>query len=217
MKTSSSRFSHRAPQRYSNAGQIQGGMVTDADLVEAGQLHQARDEAQSLSIVHSGTPAEGGIVDRSGPGLREGTVFAQGRQGHLLASGALTGDPVDIFGKQADLPLGPDKLPEGDALVYVDLWDRTIRAHQDSYLADAGLHGAETGFRTRTMVQLKALPDAASCQRLLQRLPTSSGKWAFPTKTSKSFTVEISCGSGTKSGPSRQTAVRPTTVIWVAL
>jgi len=178
MKTSSSRFSHRIRQRYANAGQIQGGMVTDADLVEAGQLHQARDEEQSRALVRSGTPADGGIVDQAGPALREGTVFAQGKQGQLVASEKLTADPVDIFAKQADLPLGPSKLPNGEALIYADLWDRTIRAQQDSYLADAGLHGAETGFRTRTMVQLKALPDAVASAKEAQDL-LDKGQWPF--------------------------------------
>jgi hypothetical protein len=178
MKTSSSRFSHRPDQRHTNAGQIQGGMVTDADLVEAGQLHQARDEAQSRALVRSGTPAEGGIVDRNGPKLRLGTVFAQGRQGRLVASAKLSGDPLDLYTKQADLPLGPAKLPEGEALVYADLWDRTIRAQQDPYLADAGLHGAETGFRTRTMVQIKALPAAVfSAKDARERL--AKGAWPF--------------------------------------
>jgi len=178
MKTSSSRFSHRIRKRYATVGQIQGGMVTDADLVEAGQLHEARDEAQSRAIVRSGTPEDGGIVDRAGPGLREGTLFAQGKQGHLVASGKLTADPADIFTKQADLPLGPAKLPNGEALIYADLWDRTLRAQQDSYLADAGLHGAETAFRTRTMVQLKALPEAiVSAKEAHERL--DKGIWPF--------------------------------------
>ncbi len=178
MKTSSSRFSHRPDQRYANSGQIQGGMVTDADLVEAGQLHQARDEAQSSAIVRSGTPSDGGIVDFKGPALREGTVFAQGKQGHLEASAELSGDPLDIYLKQADLPLGPSGIPEGDHLFYADLWDRTIRAQQDSYLADDGLHGAETSFRTRTMVQLKALPeDIVSVEEVQDKL--DKGVWPF--------------------------------------
>lgn len=178
MKTSSSRFSHRPEQRHTNAGQIQGGMVTDADLVEAGQLHQTRDEAQARAIVGSGTPADGGIVDRTGPALRAGTIFAQGRQGQLVASEKLGGDPLDIYSKQYDLPLGPKKLPGGEALVYADLWDRTIRAQQDPYLADAGLHGAETGFRTRTMVQLKALPETVfSANDARERL--AKGLWPF--------------------------------------
>ena len=178
MKTSSSRFSLRPEERHANAGQIQGGMVTDADLVETGQLHQAREEAKARAIVRSGTPAEGGIVDRAGPSLRAGTVFAQGRQGQLVASEKLGEDPVDIYAKQADLHLGPTKLPVGEVLIYADLWDRVIRAQQDDYLADAGLHGAETSFRTRTMVQLKALPgDVFSVDEARERL--AEGLWPF--------------------------------------
>ena len=49
-----------------------------------------------------------------------------------------------------------------NSIVYADVWERAVFALEDPYLADAGLHGAETAFRTRTMVQLKAAPLAAS-------------------------------------------------------
>ncbi len=160
MKGSNSRFSHRPGRRYSNAANIQGGMVTDADLTEAGQLHQARDEAQNDVTIGSGSPARDGIVRFGDDGLtlQQGWVVAEGKQGRLVAASgdaALSG--AALFKTQADVPDGPE-LPDGTVLLYADLWERPVFALQDPYLADAGLHGAETSYRTRTMVQIKALP-----------------------------------------------------------
>ena len=160
MKGSNSRFSHRPGQRYSNTGHIQGGMVTDADLTESGQLHQARDEAQNLLAMPSGVPARDGVVrfENGLPGLQQGWVMAEGKQGRLVAaSGSPAVSGAALFGAQADLPEGPP-LPGGRALLYADLWERPVFAAQDGYLADPGLHGAETSYRIRTMTQIKALP-----------------------------------------------------------
>lgn len=160
MKGSNSRFSLRPDRRYSNTAHIQGGMVTDADLTEAGQLHQERDEVQNTVVTGTGTPAVDGIV-RLGEddiSLQQGYVLAEGKLGLLVSSkkdATIAG--TLLFGAQADLPEGP-VMPAGKALLYADLWERPIFALQDNYLADPGLHGAETSYRTRTMVQIKALP-----------------------------------------------------------
>ena len=160
MKGSISRFSYHPKARYSNVAQVQGGMVTDADLTEAGQLHQARDEALGAVTVHSGTPAADGavLIDDGIPALVEGWIIAEGKQGALRgASGNPPANALSLFTDQADLPLGPEP-GNGRALLYADLWERPIFALQDTYLADPGLHGAETTYRTRTMTQLKSLP-----------------------------------------------------------
>ena len=59
--------------------------------------------------------------------------------------------------KQADFTGAPD-LPEGPHLIYADVWERTVFAGQNAALTDPGLHGTETSYRTKTMVQLKTLP-----------------------------------------------------------
>lgn len=159
MKGSNARFSHRPSKRYSNSAHVQGGMVTESDLSEAGQLHQARDEAQNSVTCLSGTPAQGGAVriTEQGPALSEGWIIAEGKQGWFAsASGTLGADPLALFTDQADLPLGPS-LPATPTLLYADLWERPVFSMQDTYLADAGLHGAETSYRTRTMTQIKAM------------------------------------------------------------
>lgn len=182
MKGSNSRFSHRPEQRYSNTAHVQGGMVTDADLTEAGQIHLARDEAQNKVGLGSGTPAQTGAValDPDGAALREGWVLAQGKQGALRsASGAPGAGALALFTDQADLPLGPG-LTQQPALLYADLWERPVFAMQDSYLADPGLHGAETTYRTRTMTQIKTarFADADALAALLDQLDSGSGLFA---------------------------------------
>ena len=157
MKGSHSRFSHRPTQRFSNTAHVQGGMITDADLTEAGQIHMARDEAQNAAAIASGTPVQGGAVafGADGPELRPGWIVAEGKQGALrAAAGASPTGALALFAAQADLPLGP-ALPDASALVFADVWERPVFAMQDPYLADPGLHGAETSYRTRTMTQLK--------------------------------------------------------------
>lgn len=179
MKGSNSRFSHRPDKRYSNSAHIQGGMVTDADLTEAGQLHQGRDEAQNRVTISSGVPAvDGAVVFENGvPKLQQGWIVAEGKQGRLVsASGDQALEGAALFSGQADLPKGPG-MPNARALLYADLWERPVFAFQDDYLSDSGLHGAETSYRTRTMVQIKALPltDGMTLETALEVLQKGKG------------------------------------------
>ncbi|MEP6019453.1 MAG: hypothetical protein ABJ251_13350 [Paracoccaceae bacterium] len=179
MKGSNSRLSHQAADRYSNIAHVQGGMVTDSDLTVAGQIHQSRDEAQNAVTMWSGCPAQNGAVaiDEDGNAtLRPGWIIAQGKQGWLVqVDGAETSLPL----QQVDLPLGPS-LPEKNALLYADLWERPIFAAQDNSLIDPGLHGAETSYRTRTMVQVKSLPveNEEVWQKALAAIEENSGFFA---------------------------------------
>lgn len=158
MKGSHSRQSHRPDERYSNIAQVQGGMITDADLNEAGQLHQSRDEAHTRVTVGSGIPAEGGmlVLNEQDVLFQDGAVVADGKLGQFRLLEGKAGSLQDAVAAQIDLPFGPE-APE-EALVYMDLWERPIFAVEDAYLSDVGLHGAETSYRTRTMVQMKTLP-----------------------------------------------------------
>ncbi|PTX56112.1 hypothetical protein C8N43_0763 [Litoreibacter ponti] len=190
MKGSHSRLSHQPEQRYSNLAHVQGGMLTEADLTEAGQIHQARDDAQGAAFAGAGVPAEGGMCGWDEEGqfvLLDGTVFAQGKQGHFELGG-MTTDLAEAMKFQADLPQGPEPTP---GLVYVDLWERPVFATEDGYLADAGLHGAETSYRTRTMVQLKTLPTVKSYEDVLDSFEKSP---AFLPKGTATLNVQLRGG-----------------------
>jgi Family of unknown function (DUF6519) len=163
MKGQISRDSHRPDRRFSGVYHVQGAMVTDADLDECTDLAKDRTDALGNDAIRDGVPAIGGAVVISGSGvaLGEGVVYADGVRGVLAAAGATSGGPLGIFGQQADLPLGP-ALPAAPRIIYADVWERPVFALEDPYLADPGLHGAETTYRSRTMTQIKAAPLAAA-------------------------------------------------------
>lgn len=181
MKGSNSRFSHRPAQRYSNLFQVQGGMVTDADLAEAGQIGQARAEALAADAIGSGVPARGGAVALAGgaPALVPGRLVAEGKPGLLAAApGPAPAGPLGLMTWQADLPFAP-AVPAGPCLLYADVWERPVFASEDPDLADAGLHGAETSYRSRTMVQLKAAPAASAAALDALADDLAKGRWPF--------------------------------------
>jgi len=164
MKGQISRDSHRPARRYSGVYHIQGGMITDADLDERSDIVKARTDALGNDAVLDGVPAEGGAVDLSGatPALREGVIYADGVRGVLTArEGAEPSGPLDLVTMQADLLDGPE-VTTGARVVYADIWERPVFALEDEYLADAGLHGAETAYRSRTMCQIKLAPETAT-------------------------------------------------------
>src|SRR5690606_23065288 len=162
MKALISRDSHRPGKRYSGVYHIQGAMITDADLDERSAITRDRTDNLGNDSIRDGVPAEGGAVTIAANGtvsLGEGVIYADGVRGVLAAAGgAAPVGPLGIFAQQADLPLGPPLPGNADVVVYADIWERPVFPLEDSYLADAGLHGAVTGFRTRTMTQIKAAP-----------------------------------------------------------
>ncbi len=160
MKGQISRDSHRPAQRYSGVYHVQGGMITDADLDERTDIVKHRADALGDDAVRDGCPAVGGAVDVSGatPTLREGDIYADGVRGALLLTGAAPAASLaDAIARQVDLPGGPE-LATGARVIYADIWERPVFALEDPYLADPGLHGAETAFRSRTMCQIKHAP-----------------------------------------------------------
>jgi Family of unknown function (DUF6519) len=162
MKGQISRASHRPDRRFSGVYHVQGGMVTDADLDERTDVVKGRTDALGNDAVRDGVPAAGGAVGISGSEivLREGIIYADGVRGVLAAAaGPPLSGPLAIFAQQADLPLGP-ALPPAAQILYADIWERPVFALEDPYLADPGLHGAETAYRSRTMTQIKSAPPA---------------------------------------------------------
>lgn len=176
MKAQISRESHRPSLRYSGVYHNQGAMVTDADLDERSEIDRVRTSNLGNDTVRDGVPAVGGAVEIAANGavtLREGVIYADGVRGVLTASkDASLNKPLAIMTQQADLPVPPG-LPAGDQVIYADIWERPVFPLEDPYLADAGLHGAVTGFRTRTMTQLKAAPAA-------NETDIENGTGAFP-------------------------------------
>jgi len=158
MKGNISRQGFRENKRYSAVLQIQGGMVTDADLGEEATIARHRADSLGHDTAGSGVPESGGILDIAG-GLKlvPGVVYAEGVRGVVEATGALNG-PLALYAKQAGFPHPPALPGSGEFFLYVDVWERTVTALEDPLLADAGFHGAETSFRQQTLAQIKFAP-----------------------------------------------------------
>ncbi|MEM7239049.1 MAG: DUF6519 domain-containing protein, partial [Pseudomonadota bacterium] len=157
MKGNISRFSHRPEEHFSAVLQVQGGMVTDADLGEQAIIARSRTDGLGHDAVGGGVPVEGGAVeiDTDGlPALTEGVVYAEGVRGHVRSTRDEVDGPLDLYSAQVDFPLAPE-IAGGEQVVYVDIWERMVSSLEDPLLADAGLHGVETAFRARTMTQIK--------------------------------------------------------------
>lgn len=186
MKSLISRESYRPQKRYSGVYHVQGSMVTDADLDERSRITQDRTDALGSDTIRDGVPNVGGAV-AIGAGnalsMQEGVIYADGVRGVLSAApGANLTTPMSLFTDQADFPLSPPLPGSGSKIIYADLWERPVYPLEDPYLADAGLHGAVTAIRSRTMTQLKAAPLAALAQ-------IESGTGAFPQIGSATLSV----------------------------
>jgi hypothetical protein len=170
MKGQISRFSYRQPPQagYSGVYLQQGRMVTDADQIESTEIHKARVNALGADAIASGSPEAGGIVDLDGAQptrLRPGTVYVDGIRAEVRAGpGAAPpgAGPLALYAAQADFPGAP--APEEmraalggaeRALVYVDLWERSVYPGMTPELVDPALQGADTAFRTRTLAQIR--------------------------------------------------------------
>ena len=170
MKTQLSRKTFDASKRYSGVYQQMGRMLTDADWNELSDLNKDRLADVLSDIVGKGTPKDRGIMEITDNG--DGSFSYQLLWGYAYVDGivcqvrpdpdAVLDDPAGLafeYLHQADFP-NAEPTPDGDYLVYLDVWDRTITTLEDSDLIDAGLHGADTCTRTQTMTQVKwCLPD----------------------------------------------------------
>jgi hypothetical protein len=171
MKGNFSRDNHRPENRYSGVYQVQGGMVTDADLGEQAKIACSRADNLGHDTTGSGVPEEGGVISliNGVAGLVEGVVYAEGVRGEVRADQTLAPDPLALYSAQVDFPQAP-VIPNGELIIYADVWERTVSPLEDPLLTDPGLHGAETALRSRTMAQLKFAPDGQA-----DRLGDSSG------------------------------------------
>ncbi|HEX2090825.1 MAG TPA: DUF6519 domain-containing protein [Longimicrobiaceae bacterium] len=132
-------------------------------------------------------------------------------RGRYYVEGALCENEEEIpFHAQPDLP--GVSLPTGSGrwLVYLDVWERLVTAHQDPSLREVALGGPDTTARTRTVWQVRLLDagsrddpgEALSSWRERIGAPGGEGRLAArrePGPTAGGnylFRVEIHCGGG---------------------
>jgi predicted flap endonuclease-1-like 5' DNA nuclease len=172
MKTQISNSTYDILKRYSGVYQQMGRPVTDADWNEMPDIVKHRLADALSDVIGNGTPRDRGVVriidhpDGSQTyDLRWGYVYADGIIAQVRPDPAATlSDPLGLaleYEHQADFPQAPAQ-PAADHTVYVDVWERTVTALEDSKLRDPGLHGADTCTRTQTMAQVKWCPTTLS-------------------------------------------------------
>jgi hypothetical protein len=151
MKTQISRDSFDLAKRYSGVYLQQGRMIVDADLNELADIVKTRLAGALADAVGSGAPRVGALaIAKSGPTfvIQPGRVYADGVPARLDAAA-----PIALT-DQADYR-NPPALPTNNLRIYADVWERPVTALEDNTLQDAGLHGADTATRSKTMLQVK--------------------------------------------------------------
>lgn len=155
MKTQISRDSFRPAANFSGVYLQQGRMILDADWNEATAIANARLEAALRDTVASGAPRTGGlsiVAAGAAIAIRPGALYVDGVPARLAGA-------ADIpLLSQPDYRFAP-ALPGASYRLYADVWERAVSGVEDESLLDAGLHGADTATRTRTVLQVKWCAD----------------------------------------------------------
>lgn len=171
MKGQISRYTYDRAKQYSAVYQVQGGMVTDADLGEASTIARERVNELGQAAIGTGVPKADGVIgfDAAGlPFLRSGYVHADGIRAFI----GMEGSGLDGYARQANYP-SPPPVPAGRVLFYADIWERPVAPWQDPTLADPGLLGSETSFRSQTVGQIRwKLSDGPDTELHLSRKGT---------------------------------------------
>ncbi len=152
------RFTFDPRKRFSGVLQQQGRVQLDAEWNEAVAIFKRRIRVQALDtfgpvgVAQLTTPDAFDVSVAAGPpldlALKPGRIYVDG----ILAE--LFPDETASYLKQPFLP-DPPPLPAGDAVVYLDLWEREVTYIEDPALLEPALGGVDTATRTQAIWQLK--------------------------------------------------------------
>ncbi len=183
-----SRHALRPLQKFTGVVRQQGRLPLDAEETEAGDIAALMlREALAETICEKGAPGDGYRVtgatvtadDELDFTLDDGSFYLAGlRTSTAVIPGS--GDLHMTYRRQPDwltFPLdtpGPP-LPAGGVqrtdLVYLQAWEQTVTATEDSELFERALGGADTSARRRVMSRVQVLDDVpANCDAALDDL-----------------------------------------------
>ncbi len=168
------RFTFNARNRYSGVLMQQGRVQLDSDWNEEIDIIRRRIRTTTLDILgpvgvpYAVSPDAFKIGWIAGPptdlSINPGRLYVDGIQIEAFAEDNATYNFQPFYPPQlAGFP--PAALPAtGDAVVYLDVWDREITYIENPGLLDVALGGADTTTRRQTVWQVRVDPiDNAAC------------------------------------------------------
>src|SRR5918993_4606130 len=149
------RFTHDPRKRYASVLMQQGRVQLDSDWNEAAGIERRRlrllslDSFGPVGVPYLTTPDAFLIGPLPGDlSIQPGRLYVDGLLAEILDGETFT------YLTQPFLP-EPPPLPGGDAVVYLDVWEREITYVHDPELLDVALGGADTATRLQTVWQLR--------------------------------------------------------------
>lgn len=162
------RFTFDAQKRYSGVLMQQGRVQLDSDWNEQVDIIKRRLRTLALdSFGPTGLPLQTtpdafriGLI--AGPpadlSIDQGRLYVHGWLAELFAGETAT------YLTQPFLPDPPALPASGDAVVYLDVWEREVTYVENDELLDVALGGADTATRTQTVWQVRVeARDGAVC------------------------------------------------------
>lgn len=176
MKGDFSRRTFDARNHYSGVIMQQGRVLTDADWNEQLAIARHRTETTSRDVIgRCGAPADGAgfeISVISQQNIERGLFIGQGR---YYVDGLLCENEATVlFEQQPYLPAAGDPLDklEGQAIVYLEVWERHVTALDDPHIREVAPGGPDTTTRAQVIWQVKVLPvktdGRITCQTRIQ-------------------------------------------------
>ena len=126
------------------------------------------------------------VVD---PGLGEDVVIRGGdgtivNAGRILVEGVRVWNEDDLrYSRQPDFPAAPavPALPDDGSLAhvfYLDVWETTVTALEDSSLLEPALDGVDTTGRLRVISQVRLIPSVDPGAAIVLPTPTGTGRFS---------------------------------------
>ncbi|HEX9982029.1 MAG TPA: DUF6519 domain-containing protein [Thermoanaerobaculia bacterium] len=180
MKGDFTRLTHDSAKRYSKVRKQQGRADLDADFNEQVDIQAHRTELETIDVVgQTGFPKGNGcavsVLANGTLQIAPGRAYVDGLLAELQGTG-----PIDYL-QQPDLPNPPALAPVigRSDIVYLDVWERHLTAHQDPEIKEVALGGADTCTRVQVVSQIKLLKnigDAVTCASTGWAPPPSGGR-----------------------------------------
>ncbi|CAL78118.1 hypothetical protein BRADO4374 [Bradyrhizobium sp. ORS 278] len=162
MKGDFSRDTFDSTKHYSSVLMQQGRVQLDADWNEQQSIHHHRIATEARDVIgFSGAPLHAAGFKITVAADNRSLVIGQGR---YYVDGRLCENESDVgYAAQPDLINPPDIVAAMTAaqataaIIYLDVWSRSITALDDPMIRETALGGPDTAARIKTVWQVKAL------------------------------------------------------------